>query len=74
MHHDREAGMTDRLSYAELSEIFEGAANSRRQFIADHRRREDRPDTWFHQQERELRAFMQAQQDYRRAASREDAA
>ena len=48
--------MTDRLSYAELSEIFEGAANSRRQFIADHRRRKDRPDTWFHQQERELRA------------------
>lgn len=65
--------MTDRLSYAELSEIFEGAANSRRQFIADHRRRKDRPDTWFQQQERELRAFMQAQQDYRAASNRREA-
>lgn len=65
--------MSERLSYAELSEIFEGAANSRRQFIADHRRREDRPDTWFHQQERELRAFMQAQQDYRAASNRREA-
>lgn len=65
--------MSDRLSYAELSEIFEGAANSRRQFIADHRRHKDRPDTWFHQQERELRAFMQAQQDYRAASNRREA-
>lgn len=66
--------MSDRLSYAELSEIFEGASNSRRQFIEEHRRRKDRPDTWFHQQERELRAFMQAQQDYRRAADKERSA
>lgn len=66
--------MTDRYSHAEMADIFHGASISRRDFISAHRARKDRPETWFHQQERELHAFMQAEQDYRRAADRENAA
>lgn len=58
------------LSHSELAEIFAGAASSRRSFIELHRQKKDRPDTWFHQQARELAAFVQAEQDYRRAANR----
>lgn len=66
--------MSKRLSHAEMADIFAGARSSREQFIHLHRRRKDRPETWFHQQERELQAFAQAEGDYRRASQRENAA
>jgi len=62
-----------KFTHAEMAEIFAGAASSRQQFIELHRQKRDRPDTWFHQQERELAAFVQAEQDYRRAAERRQA-
>ena len=66
--------MSERFSHAEMADIFTGASRSRSQFIEAHRARKDRPETWFHQQERELQAFIQAGQDYQRAAQREAAA
>lgn len=59
-----------KFTHAEMSEIFAGAASARQMFIELHRQKKDRPDTWFHQQARELAAFVQAEQDYRRAANR----
>ncbi len=62
-----------KFTHAEMSEIFAGAASTRHAFIELHRQKKDRPDTWFHQQARELAAFVQAEQDYRRAANRKSA-
>lgn len=59
-----------KFTLAEMAEIFAGAASTRQAFIELHRQKRDRPDTWFHQQARELAAFVQAEQDYRRAAER----
>lgn len=62
-----------RFTFAELYEIYEGEVASLEDFIALHQSKKDRPDTWFHQQDRRLRAHRQTRDYYRRAAKRDAA-
>lgn len=63
--------MSERLSHQEMADIMTGSAYLLEDFIEKHRRMSPpRPEHWFHQQERELRARKQAAEDYRRAAER----
>jgi hypothetical protein len=65
------SGMSDRLSYQEMADIMTGSAYWLEDFIEKHRRMKPaRPEHWFSQQERELKARKQAAEDYRTAAER----
>ena len=44
------------FTFAELYEIYAGEVASLEDFIALHRSKKDRPDTWFHQQDHRIQA------------------
>lgn len=60
-----------KFTMAELHEIYQGVCSSLEDFIALHRSKKDRPDTWFFQQERQLAAHRQTRDYYERAARRD---
>ena len=60
-----------RFSKHELSEIYQGEVTAVSDFIALHRKKGDRPATWFTQQERRLAAHMQIHEWLKQAAARD---
>ncbi|MGN8023013.1 hypothetical protein ACTJJ7_20100 [Phyllobacterium sp. 22229] len=67
--------MTDRLTNAEMADIFLGEAWSMADLIEKHSHGKDRrPDSWFVQMRRIGTARRQAAEDYKRAAQREQGA